>query len=172
MSFTGLKAFKAFLHGKRTSEHTNGLVLSSVQDLAIPIWPFLLKYRAPWKTEKLYLSYQPRCRSPHIPTPGFSRGWYAVERKNHAPSLFSVSFFYHLPVDREQLSSISVYGGECCSAPPFSLSTQRDNPAFHCAITVSDTNRTVSISFWKTQFYYPDIKALDYQNSSLTVPGN
>lgn len=77
-------AYKAFLHGKRTFEHANGLVFSSLQNLAVPIWPFLLKFRAPW--EKLYLSYQPCCRFPHTHTLTFSKGWYVVEEKNHVPA--------------------------------------------------------------------------------------
>lgn len=33
------------------------------------------------------------------------------------------------------------------------------------------SNRIVSMSFEKTHFYYLDIKALVYENSSLTMPG-
>lgn len=58
ISFSALKAFKDFLNDKRTSEHANGLqLLRSVQNLAIPVWPFLLKFRAPGKMEKLHLSF-------------------------------------------------------------------------------------------------------------------
>lgn len=88
----------------------------------------------------------------------------------HHFTLLSVIFLPFACGEGTNVLNIDVFWGMLLSSSLL-VKYPQGQQSFTTAITVSDANRTVSMSFEKPRFYHPDIKALKDQNSSLAMPG-